>query len=223
MPDFPSRGRNLKEEAMTNERKLKTQRFPKSIVCLSVALLCLACGSAGLSGDGDDASQSMPKLPDDQAILFEVAYVNFAWGYRCEGWYIDGEGRRYSYSYARDDDPWRPQNPEAITEQELLDKYSHGARFLGTVDPAAVATARSLIPASSVGRMSDRVSVCRDFGGAGYLAYVRDDSSLTYHPVLLYQQGDWAYRNLSAEARTLFDWLREVSGQQGEINCPAPE
>ncbi|MDH3892539.1 MAG: hypothetical protein OEV49_15850 [candidate division Zixibacteria bacterium] len=208
---------------MTCEGRFIQRWFPRLIVCLMAGLLWLSCGQSGVSDDGDGFVQSLPKLPADQAILFEVGYVNGAWGYRCEGWYIDGSGRRYSYHYEHDDDPWRPENHEAITEQELLEKFSHGAEFLGVVDPAEVAASKALIPASAVGTMSDVARRCADFGTARYLAYVRDDSTLTYRTVLLYQHGDMAYRNLSVEARTLFDWLREVSDQRGEIPCPAPE
>jgi hypothetical protein len=159
----------------------------------------------------------------DQAILFEVEYVNHAWGYKCSGWYIDGAGQRYSYNYEHGDDPWQPKNDEAITEQELLEKYSHGEEFLGNVDSIEFATAKGLILASAVGSMSDTSSRCADFGIVRYLAYVRDDSTLIYRPVLLYQHGDMALRNRSAQARTLFAWMQRVSGDPRGISCPAPE
>lgn len=208
---------------MTYKRNRNRQWLSKSIICLSALLLCLSGALAGLSCDGTGPTQPWPELPGDQAILFEVSYVNHAWGYRCSGWYINGEGERFSYEYEQDDDPWQPQNYEAITEQELLTKFSHGAKFLGSIDSAAVASAKNLIPASAVGGLSDTVWRCADFGAVSYTAYMRDHSSLTYHPVPLYEHGDWAFRNLSGEARWLFDWLRDVSGEQGEIPCAAPE
>jgi hypothetical protein len=178
-------------------------------------MLWLSCGTT-------EPDQTLPNLPADQAILFEVEYVNHAWGYKCSGWYIDREGQVYSYSYEHGDDPWQPQDHKAITEQELLEKYSHGAEFLGNVDSIEFATVKGLILASAVGSMSDTTQRCADFGTVRYLAYVREDSTLTYHPVLLYQHGDMALRNLSTQARTLFDWLREQSGDSGEIECGAP-
>ena len=201
---------------MTYKRQLIRQYFTVSVICLSALMLCLSCGTT-------DSNQTLPNLPVDQAILFEVEYVNHAWGYKCSGWYIDGAEQRYSYSYEHSDDPWQPKNDEAITEQELLEKYSHGEEFLGNVDSTEFATVKGLIPASAVGNMSDTSSRCADFGIVRYLAYVRDDSTLTYRPVLLYQHGDMALRNRSAQAKTLFAWMQRVSGDSGEIECPAPE
>ena len=200
---------------MTYKRQLIRQYFTVSVVCLSALMLWLSCGTT-------DSNQTLPNLPADQAILFEVEYVNHAWGYQCSGWYIDEAGQRYSYSYEHSDDPWQPQDHEAITEQELLEKYSHDAKLLGIVDSIEFATAKGLILTSAVGSMSDTSSRCADFGTVRYLTYVRDDSTLTYRPVLLYQHGDMALRNLSTQARTLFDWLRELSGDSGEIECAAP-
>jgi hypothetical protein len=201
---------------MTSERKPDQRWFSKSVMCFSAVLLCLACGTT-------ESEKTLSGLPADQAILFEVSYVNFAWGHQCSGWYVNAAGQRYSYSYADGEDPWQPENPEAITEQELLDKFSHGARLLGTVDSSEVAASKDLILASAVGSMSDTVSMCADFGTGRYLAYVRDDSTLTYRPVLLYQHGDWAARNLSTDARTLFSWLRVISDDHDVLECGPPD
>lgn len=207
---------------MTHEILPTRFRFPIVIGLAIIALFWLSCDSAFVP-DGDDGSQTMPTLPDDQAILFEVSYVNYAWSYSCLGWYVNAEGQRYSYSYQSDDEPWQPQDHQAVTEQELLDKYSHGAQFLGEIDSIEFAVAKDLIPASAIGEMTDTLSQCIDAGRFRYLAYVRDDTTLTYHPVLLYQHGDDALRNRSEPARYLFEWLRTVSGNQGRIFCPPPE
>ena len=208
---------------MTYDNKPVRHRFPTLIAFVMIALMWLSCDSAFVSDEGEDPSQSMPKLPDDQAILFEMSYENFAWGHYHEGWVIDRSGRMITYIYFQDDDPWQPQDPEAITEQELFDKLSHNAGWRKTVDSAELAAARQLIPASAIGRMSDTNRNCDDAGIVRYLAYVREDTALIYHPILLYQHGDIALRNRSRSARTLFDWMRTVDKDSYGLFCPPPE
>ena len=72
----------------------------------------------------------------------------------------------------------------------------------------------ALIENAAQGRLSEPVSGCADAGITTYLAYQFDRDGGTYRPVLLYQAGDWAQKNLSDEATTLSEWLFTFEGWQ---------
>jgi hypothetical protein len=76
-----------------------------------------------------------------------------------------------------------------------------------------------LIEQASQGEYSEPVGRCADFGVVILQAYLYDPQQALYHPVLLYQIGDWAQQNMSASAEHLYQWLNEVTGQYDLSVC----
>ena len=192
-------------------------------------LLVLACGDSATGADPDtiDPADTLSNdSPSDiqiaQKILFEISYVNFAWGYVCRGLYVDNEG--YVYTYDHSDERWIPGNEDFFTEKQLFDKYSHNPTLVDSVSMDTLGAMFELILPASNGALSVRVNACADIGGQSYTAFVADDKSSKYYPVLLYQAGDWARKNLSDEARQLFEWLQTLNdGQYSNPACAYPE
>jgi len=144
-----------------------------------------------------------------QKFLFEVAYANYAWGRQIRGFYVDRDGKLYSYDHSLAD--WQPKDPDAVTGTELQEKFKN-RKQVGNVDLDTLREMAALIASAAQGDLSDPVSVCRDAGTHRYLAYVRDPDADVYRPVLLYQSGDFAQKNLSDDAKTLYEWLFTLSG-----------
>lgn len=142
-------------------------------------------------------------------FLFEVAYVNYAWGRRINGYFVDRTGAVYRYNH--DDADWRPKGDDTVTGDELRKKFQN-LELVGRVNGLTLARMQALIEPASRGSMSDPVSVCRDAGTTRFLAYRYDAKADVYHLVLLYQVGDWAEKNLSDDATKLYTWLFDVVG-----------
>lgn len=145
-----------------------------------------------------------------QDYLFEIGYENHAWGLQINGFVVDVQGCVYRYNH--DQAEWRPADPDAITAAELGDKF-RSREQVGTVDTGTLNAMAALIEAASTGTFSDPVSVCADFGGQSFLAYLYDGAGNVYRPVLLYTAGDVATKNLSTSAETLYNWLFTIGGR----------
>jgi hypothetical protein len=124
--------------------------------------------------------------------------------------YIDRRGQVYSYDHSHA--VWQPSKSESYTEEELLQKFESQKEMIGTVDEDTLLNMFRLIEPANQGRLSEPVQNCADAGITAYLAYRLDKDSGKYIPVLLYQTGDWAQKNLSESAKALYKWLFTFEG-----------
>ena len=144
-----------------------------------------------------------------QKVFFDVWFANYAWGYQMHGFYIDNDGLVYTYDHSFA--PWEAPDPEAITEDQLLEKIGHNAVITGFIQLAVLEEKIALIPAAAEGPYTERAARCFDFGSIEFLAYQFNADEGVYYPVLLKLQGDWAQDNLSEEAVELYEWLTTVA------------
>ena len=143
----------------------------------------------------------------EQSYLFEVEYVNHAWGLAWNGLVIDRSGDIYAYDHGHE--VWGPSGAESFTEAELDDKYDHGSRYIGRIDEATIALQFSRI--SSVGdHFLNARQACADAGSIAYRAYQYEPTTGDYRPLLLREEGDLPKQNLSDAAEELAAWLRRL-------------
>lgn len=150
----------------------------------------------------------------NQKILFEVEYVNGAWGWVHNGRYIDNSGSLYSYSYPFNvnyEDRWNPQRNGIYTESELFEKFNHSKEFVKQIDCNELTQMANLIPAASQGKLSDPVGVMADAGSLRYKGYLYDESKNEYIVVILREERDRYIENLSPAATIIVDWLISVT------------
>ena len=156
-------------------------------------------------------------IPEKQMFLFEISTVNYAWGREIRGLYVDSQGGVYEYN--RSDADWQPADKDAYSEAELSDKF-HKKQPKQTVEAATLARMQKLIEPASAGKLTPPAGRCFDAGVTRYLAYSYDQRSQRYKPVLLYQAGDIAQKNLSESARTLYEWLFLLAGGGDSFCAP---
>jgi hypothetical protein len=165
------------------------------------------------------ASAASPAAPAAAAVaqkfVCERGYVNFAFGYQSTGIYVDGRGDVYHYQFEDGARPWEPKRPDALTEQELEDKYRHGRKLLRTVEAKDLAAMIPLIAAASKGPYSKHESTGADRGGFGITCYLYNPTTQRYRDVEIEEEGDFTYKNLSPAAHTLARWVASLdpSGQ----------
>ena len=156
----------------------------------------------------------------DSPILFVRYYTNYAWGFSYSGWYVDIEGQIYETdenSYLRLECLKHDSIISAEMMVELLQSSDKTTRKLS--QPILSEMKRLIIPAS-LGHLTEPVSGCRDFGTICYFTFIRDQDNNSYRSILLYQAGDWSQKNLSQEAKELFELLREhVENDTTQLPC----
>jgi hypothetical protein len=145
-----------------------------------------------------------------QEYLFEISYLNFAWGYLHLGLVIDRNGDIWSYDVS-DLDPRFEDPADGIYTQEQLDfKFGHERRYLETIGEDRLARMYFLIEPASEGELSDPVNRGHDAGAMSYLGYLYDEETGLYHRVLFYQGGDFEVENTSEAGRTGRKLLYEI-------------
>jgi hypothetical protein len=171
----------------------------KRLLGLPLVLLLIA---------GCELTSSDDALSDQQMFLFQVEYVNYAWGAAWNGLYVDHVGRIYTYDLSGES--WTPQSETSFTTEELLAKYTHNKERIDTLDPADLAEQRALIPAAGAGILTEPTPRCADFGTLTFSAFTYDARTDRYTPVLLQQEGDMARTNTSNSAALLVTWLKTL-------------
>lgn len=186
-------------------------RFVRSrLFSTLTAAVLVASGSACSSAVGGE-----PLEPG--SVLFEVEYVNFAWAPTWVGFYVDRDGNVFRY---RLDDPGPSGSAdEVFSEAELREKYDQNPELLKTLDASEVAARYQRADEAIAGPYTEPRNACADAGVIRYSAMVYVPSAGTYRRVLLRQTGDVARANLSAAARELFAWLKQVDPQFAGISC----
>lgn len=157
-----------------------------------------------------------------QKVLFDVSYVNYAWGAAINGYYVTREGDVYGYDYVAEYGPDAPPPyldwSTAMTEAQVTQKYGTQSKLVGHIEAGELALRFGLVAEAQQGALLPQ-SMCADFGQITYAAYRYDDTTARYTPVLLGTDGDMALKNTAPDAETLIEFLRTAAGEQGERVC----
>jgi hypothetical protein len=156
---------------------------------------------------GNPPTESIDDI--EQTYLFEVEYVNFAWGLAWRGLVIDREGNINAYDHGHE--VWDLAANDSFTGAELEDKYGHGARYVGRIDESTIVQQYSKIAAVSE-QLSAPQYPCADAGAFTYRAFQYIPTTSRYRPVLMRQEGDVVLENASGAAEELAGWLRNLVG-----------
>jgi hypothetical protein len=152
-----------------------------------------------------------------QTILFEVERIDFNRTPVLSGFYVDREGRVVAWerSHTLSHQP----DAESYTETELREKYGYAERVLGYVRMNSLRARAELIPAASRGQFRAAGDLCRGKGGIAYRAFLFDDATGRYTPVLLRREGHGSRANNSTSAVALQRWLASLDASLGAGNC----
>jgi hypothetical protein len=170
------------------------------LVAMVIAVLCTSCKKNEIT------------ISTSQKILFECFYINFAWGYNHQGFFIDNEGRIMDYSqYGNYNDTiWNfPDNQGNISEQALMENLQK-------------TTIRDiLIDTNILKKYADKIYLVTnndfteyhasyDAGSIVYVCYRYDENTRIYEQVLLSQEGDWVKINNNEYALQISNWLTSI-------------
>ena len=162
------------------------------------------------------AMSSRPSI--EQEYLFEFSHINFAWGFQMSGMYIDKQGNVYKYNHSHS--PWKPSSDTLLTANDLQEKYAHKKELLTRIDTSVLNKMYKIINPAGDGKILQSQKKCFDMGSGTYTAYLFDSKTGQYTPVLLYQFGDRPQKNVSDEAKGLYEWLFDVFGNKPKMCTP---
>ncbi|MGE5411618.1 MAG: hypothetical protein ACM3MI_11725 [Clostridiales bacterium] len=155
--------------------------------------------------------------PPEQKYLFDVYYVNYAWGFTLRGIYIDKNGDMFSYQVSPTDTVSRDslrifhRYGLNIKERDLDIKFSFNKKFVKNIGPAIAVKKLGDLYNVPLNAYSDTLATGADMGAYLYSGYIYDVKSNTYREVELKVSGDVSYYNTSTNATRLVDWLSSLT------------
>lgn len=173
----------------------------KQIILMLLALLFFSCKDSSVNEQPQNNSSN---------IIFEVEYLNYAWGISYNGIMIDNEGKEYSYNPAKDTIPHLYHADGLYTEQELQAKYGHVKTYIKTIPTDTLNWSHNLANQVTTTDYSDTTRVGADMGSLTYALYLYRPQINKYQKIILKEEGDMAFYNKSQSAVTLAVWLNII-------------
>jgi len=170
----------------------------KQIIPMLLALLLFSCKDSSVND----------QIPNGSSIIFEVEYVNYAWGINYQGVMIDKDGKEYSYNPAKDSTPYLYHSDGLYTERELQSKYGHAKTYIKTIHSDSLNWSHNLANQVTTSAYSDTTQEGADMGELTYSVYLFRPQVNQYQQIILKVEGDYAFYNKSQRAITLAAWLK---------------
>ena len=138
----------------------------------------------------------------DQVVLFQKEFVNSAWGYHHNGFFIDTTGAVRVYDLP---DSWNfPDSRGYISRDELHENLQMASVSECTVDKNELLLYYNLLFKAQTGTLSEPEQRMFDAGIVLYTGYIYDERRARYRQVLLRQEGDWYLENRSRDAKRIY-------------------
>lgn len=146
-----------------------------------------------------------------QKILFEVHYENYAWGYSNSGFLIDSTGTVRRFNLQSSGAKWHyPDSEGHLSAEDMALNYAICDSVTYRINSDSLSYYRSMIPAASMGKISEPRAVMADYGIITYSAFIYDKSDNKYRRIILKQYGDIMQDNNSLAASKLYIWLESL-------------
>jgi len=169
----------------------------KTLLILLIFFLISGCGLF----ESEDKSIT-------QEFLFEIQYVNFAWGFSHSGTYIDNKGNVYNFKFDSSKQ-FISHKKEWYTESELKGKYSINKKFVKRIDIDTIERKKELIKSAIQGSYSDTLDTGADMGKLTYSCYMIENNM--YRKIILKAEGDMTYQIKTPGADSLIIWLKTIN------------
>ena len=148
-------------------------------------------------------------INEKQALLFQVDYVNYAWGYQHNGFIIDNEGKVLTY---RNPQEWIfPDQNFKLSGKQVHDNLEKCV-FSGKIIPLGelIKYVRYIKNISS-SKVTAQKNVAADAGSLEYICYQFSETSGTYKGSLIKMEGDFTCENLNFYSKKVWTWLRSIN------------
>lgn len=144
----------------------------------------------------------------DRQLLFQMDYVNYAWGYQHYGYIIDGEGNILTY-----DNPEKWNFPDVnymLPESQVADNLSKCRRSGEKVPLDELTRFAGYIDNISSSKISAPKNTGADAGSTQYICYRYSGTANSYKGSLLKMEGDFTCENLNFYSKKVVSWMKNL-------------
>ncbi|HEX2969085.1 MAG TPA: hypothetical protein VHO46_08245 [Bacteroidales bacterium] len=148
-------------------------------------------------------------ISTDQTILFQLDYVNFAWGYQHYGYMIDNKGRVLTYN---NPEKWNfPNDNFILTETQMEENISMCRISEKQIPVGEIKKYAAFIESISASKVSALRNTGNDAGSLQYNCYKYNESNLIYKGFLIKTEGDFTAENLNFHTRKVVTWMKDIN------------
>jgi hypothetical protein len=183
------------EERKTNMRLMKSGQT-KIFLFFITALLMAGC-------------KKNVVINNKQAILFQIDYENYAWGYQHKGLIIDGEGNVFTYKNPQN---WIfPDKDFHMSEDQVHTNLESCLNTGKRIPLEELKKYAGYIKNISSSKVTALKNVAADVGTLEYICYQFSESTGTYKGSLIKREGDFTCENLNFFSKKVSTWLKSIS------------
>ncbi len=148
-------------------------------------------------------------INEKQAILFQVDFVNYAWGYQHTGLLVDNKGNILTYNNPSD---WNfPDTDFNLTEDQVKENIGYCTDTGKPVPPEELQKYAGYIKNISSSKVSALKNVSADAGTTQYICYQFMAKSGKYKGSLMKMEGDLTCENLNFFTKKVTMWLKSLN------------
>jgi hypothetical protein len=147
-------------------------------------------------------------LSDDQKILFQYSYVNYALGINNQGFIVDNEGNILLYNQPG---KWNfPDKNLNLTQAQVAENLSYCTSSGRKVTDAELQKYAGYINNLAASKVTAKKTVAADMGTFNYQCYSYSSGSSLYKAVTIKTLGDFECENLNFYTKKVVEWMNEM-------------
>ena len=164
-----------------------------SVICVVLLLSC----------EKQEVNDTFPNAR--QLVLFQVEYINYAWGFSHSGFLIDSSGVVSLFKYPGD---WHhPDSAGYISISDMEDNIRQLDTITFKINKNELLKNFSMLENISKGELIKPPYRAYDAGTTNFSGFLFDTNKQQYKHVLIKRIGDCPLENNSPEAEEVFHWL----------------
>jgi len=144
----------------------------------------------------------------EQEILFQMDYVNYAWGYQHYGFMIDNQGRILTYD---NPEKWNfPDDNFILTEKQIVENISMCRVSGEKITAEELKRFSSYIDKIASSKLTASRNTGADAGTFQYICYRFSENSMMYKGFIMKTEGDFTAENLNFYSKKVVSWMKGV-------------
>ena len=148
-------------------------------------------------------------ISNKQALLFQYDYINYAWGYKHNGFIIDSEGNVLKYNNPEN---WNfHESDSTLSEAQISENIMMCTRTGIKISDEELHKYSSHIKNIASSKVTALKNVAADAGSAEYLCYQFSEKTKTYSCYIIKMEGNFRCENLNFYSKKVVEWMKDIN------------
>ncbi len=150
-------------------------------------------------------------INDNQEILFQYNYINYAWGYQHNGYFIDNEGNILAYNNPEE---WNfPDNNYNLSKEQFIENVHHCHKTGEKIEYNELIKYTGYIKNIASCKVTARKNIAVDAGSSEYICYQLSGNNELYKGYIIKIEGNSTCENLNFYSKKLASWMKDINNR----------